>query len=117
MTNPRQPRYENAGTLDRPFDDDHPSSHPLIQGDAACTIPWQADDYQAVALYIDPALDERMPAICQTVSGLCGQHADIDTLIGAIKVFCSDEELSPTFYEQPDEALSPGLLAVAFTLG
>jgi hypothetical protein len=117
MERPPSRPHEWAGTVDHPFDDDRPSGQHLVQSDAACSIPWLADGFQAVQVFVDPVLVDRAEDICRTVSGLCGQLQDIDSLSDSIHRFAAGEGLSASVFERPPDALTPDLVAVAFTLG
>ena len=110
---------EGAGTVDHPFDDDEPGSHPLMRSDAACSIPWRADGYEAILVYVDPAIRERAEDICMTIEGLAGRHADVDTLTGAVLRWTesNQDRLSASVIREPRDAMSEGLLAIAITLG
>ena len=110
-------RYENVGTVDRPFDQDRPSGQDPYHTDAACSFAWRADGYEAISVFLDPVLLDRAAAICETVNALGGQHRDIDTLSDAIEQFAGGEGLSASIHEQPRDDLSAGLVAVSFTLG
>lgn len=114
---PRRAIHETAGSVDHPRDDDRPASHPLIQTDAACAIPWRADGFEAVEVFVDTAVRDRAEAICRTLSGLCGEHADIDSLNAAIHDYAARNELSAGVYERPPDRLSEDIVAVTFTLG
>lgn len=83
---------------------------------ATCAIAWRADGYEAIEVYVDPALGDRDPDICETVEALAGAHHDIDTLSEAIEAYARREAMSASIYERP-EAAPVGLVAVAFTLG
>ena len=114
---PRRAIHETAGSVDHPFDDDRPASHPLIQTDAACSIPWLAGGFQAVEVFVDPALRDRTPDICQTLSGICTQHDDLDALNQSIQDYAERNEMSAGVYERPPDRLTEEVVAVAFTLG
>ena len=114
---PRWAIHETAGSVDHPFDDERPASHPLIQTDAACSIPWLTGGFQAVEVFVDPALRDRAPDICQTLSGLCTEHDDLDALNGSIQYYAERNEMSAGVYERPPDRLPEDVVAVAFTLG
>jgi hypothetical protein len=114
---PRRVRYEDAGTVDGPFDDDQPASHELIQSDAACAIPWRADGYEAIEVFLDPALTDRSRELCLLIEGWAGAHRDIDTFSNAVIGWSRREGLSPGIYETPPDDLSAGVVAIAFTIG
>ncbi|HEU4671651.1 MAG TPA: hypothetical protein VFS32_02010 [Candidatus Limnocylindrales bacterium] len=88
----------------------------VTRDDATCAIAWRADGYEAIEVYVDPALGDRDADICETVEALAGAHRDIDTLTDAIETYAAGEELSASIYERPDAA-PLGLVAIAFTIG
>jgi hypothetical protein len=110
-------RHEWAGTVDHPFDDDRPSGQQLVQSDAACSIAWLNDGFQAVQIFVDPVLTDRAEEICRTISGLCGQRQDLRSLTESVHAFAAGEGLSASVFERPPDALTPDLVAIAFTLG
>jgi hypothetical protein len=114
---PPKVRYEDVGTVDGPFDDDEPASHELIRSDAACAIPWRNDGYEAIEVFLDPALTDRSRELCLLVEGWAGAHRDIDTLSAAVIGWSRREGLSPGIYESPPDDLSTGVVAIAFTIG
>jgi hypothetical protein len=112
----RQPGYESPGVIDFPWDtDSQAGSGP--RSDVTCAIPWRADGFEAIEVYLDPALGDRAGEICRTIEGLAGAHRDIDTLSRALLEFGSDEELAVAIHEEPPEAMSVGVVAVAITIG
>lgn len=119
-TRDRNPRrglgHESPGSIDYPFDTD-PQNPNATASDVTCTVPWRADGYEAIAVFVDPALRDRADELCAVVSGWAGAHADIDTLSDAIRSFSEREDVSASIFEDPRDALSTGLVAVAFTLG
>lgn len=106
-----------AGTVDHAFDDDRPSSHPLIQSDAACAIAWTQDDFQAIEVFIDPALTDREAEICESLSAIAGAQQDIDDLSDGILAYAEGAGLSAGIYERPPDALTENVVAVVFTVG
>lgn len=114
---PRRAPHETAGSVDHPFDEDRPASHALIQSDAACAIPWLQGGFQAVEVFVDPALRDRAPEICGTPSALCAQHGDIENLNEAIHRYADGAELSAGVFERPPDRLTDDIIAVTFTLG
>jgi hypothetical protein len=113
----RRNRGETIGTVDHALDDDHPSSHPLIQSDAACAIPWVHDDFQAIEVFVDPALTDRQAEICQAVAAVAGRNEQIDGLSSALLRYSEGAGLSAGVYERPADALTQDVVAVVFTLG
>jgi hypothetical protein len=87
-----------------------------VRDDASCVVAWRVDDHEAIEVYVDPALADREPQICQTVEVLCATNRDVDTLSDAIETYADGESLSASIYDRPDGE-SPGVIAVAFTLG
>jgi hypothetical protein len=108
---------EGAGTVDHPFDSDRPSGQPHIRSDAACTIAWRRDGYEAVTVHVDPAIVDRSQEICAVIEGFTHAHGDAESLGAAILGWAGREDLSASMYEEPRDALSVGLLAVAITVG
>jgi hypothetical protein len=116
----RQP-MDFPGSVERPFDRD-PAAEAGggmagLHSDAACTIPWLADGFQAVQVFVDPGLVDRAEEICGTLEGVATAHRDIDTLSGAIQTWARGEGLSASMFENPPDELSAGVVAVAVTLG
>lgn len=99
---PQTPTADDAATFGR--------------DDAACAIAWRVDDYEAIEVYVDPALSDRAAQICESVEVLSAAHRDIDTLSDAIETFAQGESLSASIYDRPEDAPG-GIVAVAFTLG
>src|SRR3954451_2354104 len=110
-------RGENIGTVDAAFDDDQPSSHPLIRDDAACAIPWLQDDFQAIEVFVDPALTDRQAEICEAVNAASAAHQDIDGLSAQILRYAESAGLSAGIYERPEDALTDNIVAVVFPIG
>jgi hypothetical protein len=108
---------EGAGTVDHAFDSDRPSGQPHIRSDAACTIAWRRDGYEAVTVHLDPALVDRAPEICGVIEGLTHAHGDAESLGSAILEWTGGEALSASIHDEPRDPLSVGLLVVAITLG
>jgi hypothetical protein len=113
----RRNRGEMIGTIDHAFDDDHPSSHPLIRDDAACAIPWLADGFEAVEVYVDPALTDQQETICDEVNAIAAVQDDLDGLTAEINWWAKSAGLSAGIYERPEGALSSNTVAVVFTIG
>lgn len=116
----RQP-LDFPGSVERPFDED-PAAEAGgrlagLTSDAACTIAWRADGFEAVQVFVDPSLADRSPDICGTLEGVTAAHRDIDALAGAINTWAEGEGLSASVYENPRDELSEGTVAVALTPG
>jgi len=110
-------RGEFVGTVDYAFDEDAPSSHPLIRNDAACAIAWVHDGFDAIEIYVDPALTDRQEEICEQVNVVSAAHEDIDGLSREILEFGRGAGLSAGIYERPPDAMTANLIAVVFTVG
>ena len=108
---------ESIGTVDRAFDDDRPASHPLIRNDAACAIPWLHDDFQAIEVFVDPALTDREAEICEAVNIAGGAHEDIDGLSAGVLRYAESAGLSAGIHERPPDSLTEDIVAVVFTVG
>jgi hypothetical protein len=113
----RRNRGEDIGTVDRAFDDDRPSSHPLIQDDAACAVAWLHDDFQAIEVFVDPALTDRQAQICEAVNLAAAANNDIDGLSEGLLRYAASAGLSAGIYERPPDALTENIVAVVFALG
>lgn len=111
--------YESPGTVDYPFDSDR--RNPAARGfesDAACTIPWRAGGYEAIQVFVDPALLDRAEELCGVVEQWAGTNRDIDSLAEAVERYSETEDVSGSVYEDAArDDLSTGTLAIAFTLG
>jgi len=101
--------------IDFPWDVDPGSEGP--RSDVTCEIPWRAEGFEAIQVYVDPSLSDQAQAICQTMEGLAGAHRDIDTLAQALLDFGSREELAVAIHEDLPDDLSSGTVAVAITIG
>jgi hypothetical protein len=113
----KRDRGDMIGAVDRAFDDDRPSSHPLIRNDAACAIPWVEDGFQAIEVFIDPALTDREAEICDALSALSADNRKMDGLNAAIHAYAQGAGLSAGVYERPPDDLANDSVAVVFTLG
>src|SRR4051812_44934556 len=110
-------RGEFIGTGDHAFDDDDPSSHPLIRNDSACAIAWRHDGFEAIEVYVDPALTDREEEICEALNFAAGANDEVDGLSSQIMQYAHGAGLSAGIYERPPDALSADLIAVVFTIG
>jgi hypothetical protein len=121
-TRNRHPRrgqgHEWPGAVDYPFDTDPQNRSTVgLASDAACTVPWRADGYEAIQVFVDPALRDRARELCDLVSAWAGATHDIDALSGAVLGYSNDEELSASVFENPTDELSAGTVAISFTIG
>jgi len=119
-TRHRRPRrgagFERPGVIDFPWDTD-PQADGAMRDDVTATIPWRADGFEAIEVYLDLALADEADAITRTLEGLAAAHRTIDTLTTALLAYGRDEELAVAIHEEPKDALSAGVVAVAITLG
>jgi hypothetical protein len=95
-------RFEASGTADRP---------------AACTFAWRKGPFEAVAVYVDPVLDDRAASICETTNGIVARRNDLEGLSQALDRFARGEGLAVSIHEEPRDDPSTGLVAISFTLG
>ncbi len=117
-TNPhRTQHYERAGTVDFAFDDDSPNAADVIRSDAACAIPWVVDRFQSIQVFVDPVLTDRANEICAMVETVSATNRDLDALTQAVLRYAGGEGLSASIHETPQDDLSVGNVAIAFTLG
>lgn len=113
--------HENAGDIDHAWDVD-PRADPRLTAeglvsDVTCTVPWRVDDFEAIEVYLDPALSDRVDEICATITSLAAAHRDIDTLTAAILGLGRLGEYSAMVVDDPPDAASRGVVAVAVTVG
>jgi hypothetical protein len=112
----RTSTFESPGVIDFPWDTD-PNSPDGPRNDVTCAIPWRIDGFEAIEVYLDPALADSAAPICDTIRGIAGRHRDIDTLCHALLELGAEEELGVAIHEDLPEALSAGVVAVAITVG
>jgi hypothetical protein len=109
--------YEQPGAVDYPFDDDRTESGDLFASDAACAIAWRAGGFEAIQVFVDPALRDRAEELCAMVESASGAQRDIDSLSETVLSYADREGLSASIHERPPGDLSEGLVAIAFTIG
>ncbi|MFL5757036.1 MAG: hypothetical protein ACJ77N_12150 [Chloroflexota bacterium] len=109
--------FESPGSVDGAFDEDMPSGQPRVQSDAACTIAWVTDGFQAIQVFVDPALVDRSGEICHVIEDIATVQRDIDGLAGNIIGWGERESLSASVIENPPDDISTGTVAVAITIG
>lgn len=107
---------EDIGTVDGAFDNDRPSSHPLIRDDSACAIAWLQDGFQAIEVYVDPALTDRQGEICEAINDAAGAERDVDGLSAHVLRYAEGAGLSAGIYERPPDSPTEDLVAVVFTI-
>jgi hypothetical protein len=90
---------------------------PDLRSDAICTLAWVTDGFEAVQLFINPALSDRAETLCEAAQVWTSVHRDLDSLSRAILAYADQEGLSASIYEQPRDDLSAGTIAVAFEIG
>ena len=104
--------------MDYPFDADPQSVGARgLASDAACTVPWQVDGFEAIQVFVDPVLRDRSRQLCDVVTAWAGAHGDLDGLSAAAMQFSEREDVSAAIHENPRDDLSTGVVAIAFTLG
>ncbi len=121
-TRNRHPRrgleHETPGSVDYPFDTDPQNPNAAgLQSDSACTVPWRADGFEAIQVFVDPALRERAGELCSVVSTWADSHRDLDSLSEAALGYSDAEDLSASIFDNPPDDLSRGTVAIAFTIG
>ncbi len=89
----------------------------LLRNDASCTIPWRADGFEAISVYVDPAIWDRADEICEVATVWSGAHEDIDGLCRDVMAYADEERLSASIYTDLRDELSEGVVAIAFTVG
>jgi hypothetical protein len=110
--------HEAPGSVDYPFDRDERSAGAVgLASDAACTVPWRADGFEAIQVFVDPALLDRAAVLCSTIEVLAETHRTIDRLGDAVIDYADREDLSASVFEEPPDDLSTGTVAIAFTVG
>jgi hypothetical protein len=118
----RHPRrgleHEFPGAVDYPFDSDpqNPNARGL-ESDSACTVPWRADGFEAIQVFVDPALRDRANELCDLVTTWAGTHRHLDDLVDAAIDYTDEEEISASVHDNLPDDLSSGTVAIAFTLG
>jgi hypothetical protein len=88
-----------------------------VRSDAICTLAWLNDGFQAVQLFINPALMDRAEDLCETAQIWTSASRDVDSLSAAILDYARAEGLSASIHEALPDDLSTGVLAVSFELG
>jgi hypothetical protein len=120
-TRDRHPRrglgHEQPGAVDYPFDADPQADAEGLVSDAACTVPWRADGFEAIQVFVDPALRDQADDLCETVTAWAGAENDIDGLNDVVMKYGEQEDLSVSVFENPRDDLSKGVVAIAFTVG
>lgn len=112
-----QVRDEAAGIVDFPWDDDRPGDRDALRSDVTCAVPWLADGFEAIQLYVEPVLRDRAEELCAAAEAWSGTHRDIDGLTAAVMRYADEEDLSASIFTRPRDAMSAGLVGIAFTLG
>lgn len=110
--------HEAPGAVDYPFDrDPHSQAATGLRSDAACSVPWRADGFEAIQVFVDPALVDRAADLCSLIEQLAATHRRIGPLSDAVIAYADQEELAASVFEEPRDALSVGVVAIAFTAG
>jgi hypothetical protein len=93
------------------------STAPDLTGDSAAVIPWVTDGYEAIEVFVDTALRDRVADICALVDGWAATHRTLDELSGAAMIWSDNEDVSASIYENPKDDPSVKTVAIAFTIG
>jgi hypothetical protein len=87
------------------------------RSDAICTLAWVADGFEAVQIFVNPALMDRAEALCEEAQVWTTAHRTLESLNRAIQDYARDERLSASVYEGQSDDLSEGVVAVTFEVG
>jgi hypothetical protein len=112
----RSVRYEDPGAVDGPWDRDERNPNAAADN-PNCAIPWVHDGYTAIEVYIDPAVGDRAPQVCEAVNAASGGSIHVDVLAETAFRALERLNLSPTLYDDPPDRLSSGMLAFGVTVG
>jgi hypothetical protein len=110
----RSVRYEDAGTVDGPFDRDDRNPDAADEG-PTCAVPWVHAGYVAVEVYVDPRLADRAHDACEAVNAAAGTTKDVDGLTDSAFRALETLDLDPSLYEAPPDGLSSNVLAIGVT--
>jgi hypothetical protein len=121
-TRNRHPRrgleHETPGSVDFPFDTDPQNPNVAgLQSDSACTVAWRSDGFEAIQVFVDPALRDRAGELCSVVTQWAAASDDLDGLSEAANRYSDEEALSASIFDNLPDDLSRGTVAIAFTLG
>jgi hypothetical protein len=111
----RGERHVEPSVIDFPWD-----PAPDAQGlwsEVTCEIPWRADGFEAIQVYVDPGLRDQADGICRAMEGLARAHRGIDALADACMEYASREDLEVAIHEQLPDDRSTGVIVVAVTTG
>ena len=97
--------------------DDAQSGTDLLRSRATCSFAWRADGYEAIRVFVGPALRDRAGELCAAIEGWSGVHRDLDDLSDEILQYADREGLSAGIYPRPRDELSAGLVAISITIG
>lgn len=95
-------RFETPGASDVP---------------AACTFAWRTGSFQAVPVYVDPALADRAASLCEATNGIVTRQDGLQGLSEPLDRFARGEGLRVSIHEEPRDDPSAGLVAIRFALG
>lgn len=93
------------------------STAPDLTGDAAAVIPWVTDGFEAIEVFVDPALRDRVADLCALVDSWAATHRTLDELSGAALMWSDHEDVSASIFESPKDDPSVKTVAIAFTIG
>jgi hypothetical protein len=93
------------------------STAPDLTDDAAAVIPWVRDGFQAIEVYIDPGLRDRVAELDSLVDTWAATHTTLDGLSETARVWSQNEDVNASIYENLPDDPSVGTIAIAFTIG
>lgn len=106
---------DSARAVARLGDDAQPDKD-LLRSGATCTMAWRVDGFEAIELFVDPALGDRAAELCAAIEGWSGVHRDLEDLSDEILQYAGHEGLSVGIYPRPRDDVSAGLVAIAITI-
>jgi hypothetical protein len=112
----RAVRFEDPGVVDGPFDRDERNPR-AAQDNPTCAVPWVHKGYQAIEVWVDPAIGDRATEVCEAVNAASGASQDVDELTETAFRALETLGLSPSLYERPPDDISTGVLAIGVTAG
>jgi hypothetical protein len=89
----------------------------MLRSAATCSIAWRADGFEAIELFVDPALRDRAEELCAAIDGWSGVHRDLDDLSDEILQYADREGLNVGIYPRLRDDMSTGLVEIAISVG
>src|SRR5690606_30656316 len=113
----RDEAYESPGTVDHAFDRDPEAVRARgLESDAACTIPWREDGFEAIQVFLDPGLLDRTEELCGVITQWAAIERDLDAIRRRLDRYAAGAEIGWTMFENPRDRLSEGIVAIALTI-